>query len=76
MSKKLLPKLCVIRKNYNTQYSLIYILEKWRSTLDKSKHVGAVFMDLSKDLDIINYNLMIAQLEAYGFFHIALSLIF
>ena len=36
-------------------------------TLEKGKHVGAVFMDVSIAFDIINYDLLIAKLKAYGF---------
>ena len=43
------------------------MLEKWKNTLDKSKHVGAVFMDLSKAFDTINHDLLIAESETYGF---------
>ena len=43
------------------------MLEKWKNTLDKSKHVGAVFMDLSKAFDTINHDLLIAKSETYGF---------
>ena len=50
------------------------MLEKWKNTLDKSKHLGAVFMDLSKAFDTINHDLLIAKLEAYGFSNNALSL--
>ena len=56
-----------INKNYNTQYCLTYMLEKWKNTLDKGKHVRAVFMDLSKVFGTINYDLMIAKLRSYGF---------
>ena len=42
------------------------MLEKWKNTLDKSKHVGAVFMDLSIAFDTINHDLLIAKLETYG----------
>ena len=67
MNNKLSVKLSGFRKNYNTQYCLTYMLEKWKNTLDKGKHVGAVFMDLSKAFDTINHELLIAKLEAYGF---------
>ena len=67
MNNKLSIKLSGFRKNYNTQYCLTYMLEKWKNTLDKGKHVGAVFMDLSKAFDTINHDLLIAKLEAYGF---------
>ena len=73
MSNKLSNKLSGFRKNYNTQYCLNYMLEKWKNTLDKGKHVGAVFMDLSKNLDTINHDLLRAKLETYGFSHNALS---
>ena len=67
MNNKLSIKLSGFRKNYNTQYCLTYMPEKWKNTLDKGKHVGAVFIDLLKAFDTINQDLLIATLEAYGF---------
>ena len=40
------------------------MLEKWKTTLGKDKHVGAAFMDLSKAFVTINHDLLIAKLEA------------
>ena len=72
VNNKLSLKLSGVRKNYNTQYCLTYMLEKWKNTLDKGKHVGAVFMYLSKAFDTLNHDLLIAKLEAYGFSNNAL----
>ena len=67
MNNKLSIKLSGFRKNYNTQYCLTYMLEKWKNTLDKGKHIDAVFMDLSKAFDTINHDLLMTRLEVYEF---------
>ena len=59
-SNKLSFKLSGFRQNYNTQYCLTCILEIWKNTLVKGKHVGVVFMDLSKAFDKITHDLLIA----------------
>ena len=50
------------------------MLAKWKRALDKGKYVSALFMDLSKAFDTINHDLLIANLEAYGFSKEALKL--
>ena len=42
MSNKLSKKLSGICKNYNTQYCLTYMLEKWKNRLDKEKNMLAL----------------------------------
>ena len=53
----------------------MYMLEKWKNTLDNKKHGGLVVMNLSKAFDAINHDLLIAKLEACGFFDNALLLL-
>ena len=72
MSNKLSIELYGFRKNYNAQYCLTYMLEKWKNTFVKEKAVGAIFMDLSKAFDTINHDLLITKLKAYGFSNNAL----
>ena len=74
MSKYLSPYLCGFRKGYSTQYSLIRMLEKWKSTLDNKGMAGALLTDLSKAFDCIDHGLLIAKLDAYGFEQAALAL--
>ena len=59
--------LCGCRKGFITQMALLYIIEKWNFMPDKKEYVGAILMDLSKVIDKINYTLLVAKLNAYGF---------
>ena len=59
--------LCGYRKGFNTQTALVSMLEKWKKVLDDKGYAGAILMDLSKAFDTINYELLIAKLDAYGF---------
>ena len=67
MKDKLSNLLIGFRKNHNTQHCLTSLLERWKKTLDKGGYIFAIFMDLSKALDTLNYILLIAKLGAYGF---------
>ena len=64
------------RKSHGSQHCLVKMLENWKSALDKSESVCALFMDLSKAFDTINHDLLLAKLKAYGFSKGALTLMF
>ena len=55
------------RKTYSTNHGLIRLIENWKESLDQSKFVEPVIMDLSKAFDCVPHNLFIAKLYAYGF---------
>ena len=67
MNDKLSKLLSGFRKNHSIQHCLINMLEKWKNTLDIDGFVCAMFMDLSKALDTMNHDLLIAKLGAYRF---------
>ena len=63
------------RKSHGSQHCLVKMLENWKSALDKSESVCALFMELSKAVDTINHDLLLAKLKAYGFSREALTLL-
>jgi len=60
------PLLCGLRKGHSTQHALLRLLSQWQSSLDESKMMGAVLMDLLKAYDCLSHNLLIAKLAVYG----------
>ena len=55
------------RKGFSGQHCLVSVLEKWKSATDNKKLFGAFLTDLSKTLDCLSHDLLIAKLNAYGF---------
>ena len=67
MNEYLYPCLCGYRKDFGTQTVLSSLIGKWKQIIDNKGYGAAVLMDLSKAFDVINYELLIAKLHAYGF---------
>ena len=68
--------LCGFRKGMSTQNCLLFLIEKWRKFLDKSKKCGVLLTDLSKAFDCLLHDLFIAKLDAYGFDYLSCKLIY
>ena len=66
MKDKLSKQLTGFRKKLSTRHFLNCMLEIWKKVLDNGGYICAIFMDLSKAFDTLNYDL-IAKLGTYGF---------
>ena len=60
------PLLCGYREGYSTQHALLLLVKNCKKTLDQKINTGAVLIDLSKALDCLNHDLLIAKLDANG----------
>ena len=65
METKFSKFLIGFRKNHNTQYTLLRMIENWKTQLIKRKKISVIIMDLSKAFDSLNRNL-VAKLKTQG----------
>ena len=66
MREKLSKLLAGFRKNHSTQNCLMSMLEMWKNTLEKGYYASAIFNDLPKAFDTLNYNSLMANFRVYG----------
>ena len=57
----------VVFEGISVQHCLLVMTEKWKKTVDNEDVFGVLLIDLSKALECILYDLIIAKLEAYVF---------
>ena len=57
---------CGFRKGFSVVNCLLPMIEKWRESLDQGGAYGALLTNLSKALDCLPHELIIAKLYAYG----------
>ena len=58
--------LAAFRKGFGCATTLLRLAEDWKKDLDKQQYVGAVLMVLSKAIDCLPHDLILAKLSAYG----------
>ena len=56
------------QKGHNVQHIFISLLEKWYNNVDQGRIFEALLTDLSKAFDCLQHDIIIATLNAYGFY--------
>ena len=60
-------------KNHSTTLSLIHLVNKISSAIDRHEITAGVFLDLSKAFDTLDHEILFAKLEHYGIRDVALK---
>jgi len=53
------------RKNHSTSHALIHLLNKISFAIDQYETTGGIFLDLSKEFDIVDHEILFTKLEHY-----------
>ena len=76
IEKILSPYLVGCRKWHSREHCLMVVIVTWKEALDRNGAAGVILADLSKACDCLSHDVLIAKLEAYGFGHSALTIIY
>ena len=55
------------KKDHSTITALMQMTDQWMSDIDRKRIVGAVLLDFSAAFDLIDHNMLLMKLAAYGF---------
>ena len=58
---------CRFCKGFNPQHCLVSMTENWKESMDSGGVCGTLMTDLSKGLDCLHHDQLIAKFDAYGF---------
>ena len=61
------------RKLHSTEHAVLHFVDRIITELDKSNSPIAIFLDLSKAFDTLNYDILIQKLKYYGIADISLT---
>ena len=67
---------CSFWKRFSAQHCLTAMIKKWRQSLDSGGQAAAVLTDLSKAFDCIDHELLVVELNTYGFDNSSLTFIY
>ena len=53
-------------KKHSTETAVVYLVDHILKQMDKQQFTGAVFIDLKKAFDLVDYHCLLHKLEHYG----------
>ena len=56
----------VLGKNYSTAHALIHLTNLISESPDNGKFMCGIFVDLQKELDTVNHEILLSKLDYYG----------